>query len=28
MSHFTKGIYFVNIISGDLRRQSVKLNKE
>jgi len=28
MSRFTKGIYFVNIISADLRRQSIKLNKE
>ena len=28
MSRFTKGIYFVNIISTDLRRQSIKLNKE
>ncbi|HEY6974637.1 MAG TPA: T9SS type A sorting domain-containing protein [Chitinophagaceae bacterium] len=28
MGRFAKGIYFVNIVSADLRRQSIKLNKE
>jgi hypothetical protein len=28
MGRFAKGMYFVNIISADLRRQSIKLNKE